>query len=546
MKIENLCIKCMKEKASPEGRCEHCGYDPAEDTIPPHHLSPFVILEGKYLVGKSIGEGGFGITYIGMDLNLEMRVAIKEYYPNGCAIRDTSGNSCTVQSYSGEAQTFFETGREKFINEAKILAKCIDLPEIVTVKDFFKENHTAYIVMEFLEGQTLKAYLKERGGRISATETLNMMKPLIRSLGQVHKMNLIHRDISPDNIILQANGIAKVIDFGTTRTVVQKDDGTNRTMTVMLRQQYAPKEQYLPNGNVGAWSDIYSLCATIYFMLLGTDPKNVFERDAKDMEKAFRGAEIPYDAGFVRILEKGMQVEASKRYASVRELQKEMEKAVLGEEKDTDAQEHTIYIDQEQRKRKRISLRKKKRCLLLAVCGLCFVGAVSFGWQRYRSYKNNVAKSSIQNVVQNEEASKQRISVEKTATPEPSPEVTADVTEENPLVIIPDVKNRSKKEACRLLHTVDPDLIIVVEKQYNTKVKKGRVIAQSIAGGKSFRKKKEQEIVLTVSRGRKQEANVRKTTTPIATPAATKQPQVKVAPKKTKAPQKNIKIITQD
>lgn len=101
MKIENLCIKCMKEKASPEGRCEHCGYDPAEDTIPPHHLSPFVILEGKYLVGKSIGEGGFGITYIGMDLNLEMRVAIKEYYPNGCAIRDTSGNSCTVQSYSG-------------------------------------------------------------------------------------------------------------------------------------------------------------------------------------------------------------------------------------------------------------------------------------------------------------------------------------------------------------------------------------------------------------------------------------------------------------
>lgn len=79
MKIENLCINCMKEKASPEGKCEHCGYDPAEDTIPSHHLSPFVILEGKYLVGKSIGEGGFGITYIGMDLNLEMRVAIKEY-----------------------------------------------------------------------------------------------------------------------------------------------------------------------------------------------------------------------------------------------------------------------------------------------------------------------------------------------------------------------------------------------------------------------------------------------------------------------------------
>lgn len=317
MKIENLCIKCMKEKASPEGRCEHCGYDPAEDTIPPHHLSPFVILEGKYLVGKSIGEGGFGITYIGMDLNLEMRVAIKEYYPNGCAIRDTSGNSCTVQSYSGEAQTFFETGREKFINEAKILAKCIDLPEIVTVKDFFKENHTAYIVMEFLEGQTLKAYLKERGGRISATETLNMMKPLIWSLGQVHKMNLIHRDISPDNIMITTNYEVKILDFGGARDF---GSARGRSMSIMLKPGYAPEEQYRTHGEQGPWTDVYALCATMYRCITGQIPPESMERTYQDHLRPVTDfqPDCPREVNFA--ICKGLNVYKDDRWQSMEEL----------------------------------------------------------------------------------------------------------------------------------------------------------------------------------------------------------------------------------
>lgn len=317
MKIENLCINCMKEKASPEGRCEHCGYDPAEDTIPPHHLSPFVILEGKYLVGKSIGEGGFGITYIGMDLNLEMRVAIKEYYPNGCAIRDTNGNSCTVQSYSGEAQTFFETGREKFINEAKILAKCIDLPEIVTVKDFFKENHTAYIVMEFLEGQTLKACLKERGGRIPVTETLNMMKPLIRSLGQVHKMNLIHRDISPDNIMITTNYEVKILDFGGARDF---GSARGRSMSIMLKPGYAPEEQYRTHGEQGPWTDVYALCATMYRCITGQIPPESMERTYQDQLRPVTDfqPDCPREVNFA--ICKGLNVYKDDRWQSMEEL----------------------------------------------------------------------------------------------------------------------------------------------------------------------------------------------------------------------------------
>ncbi len=317
MKIENLCINCMKEKASPEGRCEHCGFDPETANIPPHHLAPFVILEGKYLVGKAIGEGGFGITYIGMDLNLEMRVAIKEYYPNGCAIRDTSGNSYTVQSYSGEAQTFFETGREKFINEAKILAKCIELPEIVTVKDFFKENHTAYIVMEYLDGETLKAHLKKKGGRISVNETLRMMKPLIKSLGQVHKMNLIHRDISPDNIMITKDGSIKILDFGGARDFVSSG---GRSMSIMLKPGYAPEEQYRTHGEQGPWTDVYALCATMYRCITGQIPPESMERTYQDQLRPIKDFQPDCPPEVEYAIRKGLGIYKNERWQSMEEL----------------------------------------------------------------------------------------------------------------------------------------------------------------------------------------------------------------------------------
>lgn len=137
MKIESLCANCMREKSHIGGKCEFCGYDSEKDMVPSFHLPPFSILAGKYLIGRALGVGGFGITYIGMDLNLQMRVAIKEYYPNGYAMRDTGGCGGYVQCFSDSMQEFFETGREKFLNEAKILARCTKLPGIVNVKDFF-------------------------------------------------------------------------------------------------------------------------------------------------------------------------------------------------------------------------------------------------------------------------------------------------------------------------------------------------------------------------------------------------------------------------
>ena len=165
MKIENLCINCMREMKEPGGICEFCGFNVETFELPRHHMRPFTILAGKYLIGKAIGEGGFGITYIGMDLELEVRVAIKEYYPQGAAARDNRTNDGTVCSYSENTRTFFEEGREKFINEARTIAKFRGLPEIVGIIEFFRENQTAYIVMEYLDGRHSSSTSRQMAGK---------------------------------------------------------------------------------------------------------------------------------------------------------------------------------------------------------------------------------------------------------------------------------------------------------------------------------------------------------------------------------------------
>lgn len=316
MKIENLCIHCMKEKHSADEICPFCGSDPKSADIPPYHLQPFSILAGKYLLGMAIGQGGFGITYIGMDLNLEMRVAIKEYYPNGCAVRNCS-ESNTVLSYSNSAQEVFEKGREKFINEARLLAKCSNLSEIVSVKDFFRENHTAYIVMEYIEGITLKAYLKQNGDHIPAQKTLQMMKPVICSLSKVHDMNLIHRDISPDNIMICNNGSVKILDFGGARDYIFSNE---KSLSIMLKPGYAPEEQYRTHGNQGPWTDVYALCATMYRCITGSVPPESLERAYQESLPPIRSISPDCPPAAASAIEKGMSIYPENRFQSMQEL----------------------------------------------------------------------------------------------------------------------------------------------------------------------------------------------------------------------------------
>ena len=312
----NLCMGCMREKKG-NGPCPHCGFDENKYEPAPHHLPLRTILNGKYLAGKVLGEGGFGITYLGWDLNLEVKLAIKEYYPNGFVVRDASRS---VTLLSGQNPEFFQRGRDKFVDEAKRLGKFWGLPGIVSVKDYFQENRTAYIVMEFIERKTLKEVLTESGGRMDVETVLAMMKPVMESLEVVHREGLIHRDINPDNIMVDDKGKAKLLDFGAARDL-WKDVEHPYSVAV---KPYAPEEQYRSHGKQGPWTDIYGLCATIYRAVTGEVPAESLDRVAG--EKLKRPSEYGINMGKARedTLMKGLEVYQKDRQQTVTELKKEM------------------------------------------------------------------------------------------------------------------------------------------------------------------------------------------------------------------------------
>lgn len=270
-----LCLGCMKKK-SKEGACPYCGFDEKEYESCMYQLPLGTILNGKYLIGRVLGEGGFGITYIGWDLNLQIFLAIKEYFPSTFAGRDNHrGNQ--VIPFTGSKQQYYLKGKESYIQEARILAKFCKADGIVEVRDYFEENQTAYIVMEYLEGKNLTQILKEieeRHAHMSPEAAFRLMKPVIKTLGLVHEQALIHRDISPDNMIMLSDNKIKLIDFGASRDFSRSDEG----MSVILKAGYAPEEQYRRDGKQGPWTDVYALCGTMYRAITGMKPEESMSR----------------------------------------------------------------------------------------------------------------------------------------------------------------------------------------------------------------------------------------------------------------------------
>ncbi len=315
MKITH-CMNCMEENKDELSVCPNCGFCEEENPAPSHQLPYRTILNGKYMVGKAIGEGGFGITYIGLDLNLGMKIAIKEFYPEGFVGR-TAETSNTVRSYQGEATEYFNKGKDKFLEEARSLGKFVNLPGIVSVKDFFVQNNTVYIVMEYLDGKSVKSYARENGGKIEADKLLEFMKPVIESLTEVHKSGLIHRDISPDNIMICKNGQMKLIDFGAAR---ETSPNGEKTMSVMLKKGYSPEEQYRTYGEQGTWTDVYALCATIYAMLTGVKPDEPLDRMDKETLKRPSEYGIKLSKRQEDVLMKGLAIKAQDRVQTMDEL----------------------------------------------------------------------------------------------------------------------------------------------------------------------------------------------------------------------------------
>jgi serine/threonine protein kinase len=271
---EFICMNCMLQLNKPKGVCPHCGFDNSSCANAPHQLECGSILAGSYMVGRVLGQGGFGITYVGLDLNLEMKVAIKEYYPEGCVTRDTHTH-ISVLTFAGEKELQFEKGKERFVSEAKSLAKFAGDPGIVGVRSFFYENGTAYIVMDYVEGETLKSYVAKRGGKLPAAEVLALFQPLFQSLARVHGIGLLHRDVSPDNIILRGNGTLVLLDFGAARQMSVAGEHSN---TINVKHGFAPEEQYRTRGEQGPWTDIYALAATMYRLMTGVMPPQALDR----------------------------------------------------------------------------------------------------------------------------------------------------------------------------------------------------------------------------------------------------------------------------
>lgn len=308
MDPERICFGCFQEK-EPGGYCPYCGFSENEEH--PYLALPLgTLLNGRYMLGKVLGTGGFGITYLGYDLTLDIKVAIKEYMPSSIATRNADRYNVTL---TGRAEDDYQLGMERFLEEAKILAKLQNTPHIVSVQNYFRENNTAYFVMEYIDGMSLKDYLADQGDKIPYAQAFAILGPIMEALVQVHALNLLHRDISPDNIYITSRGESRLLDFGAARFAL----GDGKSVSVILKHGYAPEEQYSSHGNQGPWTDVYAMGATFYRCITGMLPPDSVERIRADTLRppSELGVRLPQNAE--RAIMKALAVKTEERFPNM-------------------------------------------------------------------------------------------------------------------------------------------------------------------------------------------------------------------------------------
>ena len=273
-------------------------------------------LNGRYRVCRSLGQGGFGITYLAEDELLGQKIVIKEYFPAAFARRAEDGSIRIMEETDRAA---FTEGRNRFLREARILTSLLDVPGVVKAWNYFQENQTAYLVMEYVQGISLRSWLEQNGEVPSFDEALEMLRLVVLALANIHKKGLLHRDITPDNLMVGANGTVKLLDFGSARSYLREKD-SEMTQTVLLKSGYAPPEQYDGKSVQGPWTDIYALSATLYEMITGCMPEDALQRQVRDelLEPSIYGAKITPEQE-EHLLKRGLALDERERYTSVRE-----------------------------------------------------------------------------------------------------------------------------------------------------------------------------------------------------------------------------------
>ena len=305
-----------------------------------HYLRKETRLIGRYTIKSVLGQGGFGITYLGMDELYQRKVAIKEFFPQGIVTRNTEYEDTVTVTYV-EEKADYEKGKERFLKEARTMAKFSKDEGIVKALDFFEINNTAYIVMEYLEGVTLKQYLRENQ-RIAPEDLIELLVPLIESLDEIHSQGMIHRDISPDNIMVLPDGRIKLMDFGAARDYTEFGE---KSLSIVLKPGYAPPEQYQTHGIQGPWTDIYALCATMYKCITGENPPDAIERVMDDHLKKISEFGIVIPPQEEAAIIKGMSVSAKDRYQDIKDFCEDLyggyEETSVPENKESEVESET-------------------------------------------------------------------------------------------------------------------------------------------------------------------------------------------------------------
>ncbi|MBR5420939.1 MAG: serine/threonine protein kinase [Lachnospiraceae bacterium] len=315
--IGKICLRCMKV-SDQEGICPYCSHEKCGQQTWSKALAPGTILNSKILIGNILGKGGYGITYIGYDMLLEYPVAVKEFFPDEMVDRAEDGKTVLVLDEVNAEEYDRET--KAYLREARVLAEFSKFPGIVAIKDLFYENNTGYLIMEYLQSGNLRKYIDEQGGWLSVEESLRLMEPVISILGKLHKSGLLHRDISPDNIMMDDDGSIKLIDFGGSRRI-----GVANQQVFLGKWGFAPLEQMLSKlSEQGPWTDIYGICATLYCMMTGDVPQSSYERNEKDELVDLAQYTIQIDKKLARAIMKGLSMKPQDRQQSIGELYKDL------------------------------------------------------------------------------------------------------------------------------------------------------------------------------------------------------------------------------